>query len=78
MLNAFLTWLIENWNLIIEVFMWGLSLLLVFVLIAKIYKIMKLDFELRDLIGLILVGLWVTAIIVFGFDHIRLYLQSFL
>ena len=58
--------------------MWGLSLLMVFVLAAKIYKIVKLDFELRDLIGLVVAGLWILAIILFGFDHIRAYLQSFL
>jgi len=78
MLNAFIAWLIENWNVIVIIFMWGLSLLMVFVLVAKIYKIVKLDFELRDLIGLIVSGLWLLAIIIFGFNHITQYLQSFL
>ena len=78
MLNAFIAWLIENWNLIVIIFMWGMSLLMVFVLAAKIYKIVKLDFELRDLIGLIVSGLWILAIIIFGFNHVTQYLQSFL
>ena len=78
MLNAFIAWLIGNWNLIVIIFMWGLSLLMIFVLVAKIYKIVKLDFELRDLIGLIVSGMWLLAIIIFGFNHVTQYLQSFL
>jgi len=78
MLNAFIAWLIESWNVIVIIFMWGLSLLMVFVLVAKVYKIVKLDFELRDLIGLIVSGLWLLAIIIFGFNHVTQYLQSFL
>lgn len=78
MINAFAGWLIQNWNMIIDVFMWALTILLAVVLAAKIYKIAKLEFEVMDLIGLIASGLWLMTILFFGFDHVRTYLQSFL
>lgn len=78
MLNAFTDWLIRNWDLIVEIFIWGMSLLMGFVLVAKIYKIVKFEFEARDAISIVIAGLWICAIIFIGFDHIRLYLQSFL
>jgi len=78
MLNAFAGWLIQNWNMIINVFMWTLTLLLAVVLAAKAYKIIKLDFGVMDLIGLIVSGLWLMTIVFFGFDHVRTYFQSFL
>lgn len=78
MLNAFIVWLVENWDLIIEIFIWSVSLLMAFVLVTKVYKIVKFKFEAIDAIGLFLVALWVFAILFFGFNHIRVYLQSFL
>ena len=78
MLNAFLEWLVINWDLIVDIFMWGLTALMGFILIAKVYKIVKFDFEAVDAASLIFVALWFSAIIFFGFNHIRLYLQSFL
>jgi hypothetical protein len=58
--------------------MWGVSLLMVFILSAKIYKIVKFKFETVDAAGLFFGAAWILAIIFFGFDHIRTYLQSFL
>jgi len=78
MLNVFYDWLVRNWNILIDVFVWGVSAIMAFVVAAKIYKIFKFEFELMDSAGLILGGLWFFAIIIFGFDHIRYYLQSFL
>jgi hypothetical protein len=75
---AFIEWLNRNWDIIIEIFMWGLTLLMAFVLAAKIYKIVKLKFEAVDAVGLFFGAAWILAIIFFGFDHIRTYLQSFL
>jgi hypothetical protein len=75
---VFIEWLNENWDLIIDIFMWGMSLLMVFVLTAKIYKIIKLKFEAVDAVGLFFGAAWILAIIFFGFDHVRTYLQSFL
>lgn len=75
---VFIEWLTRNWDMIVEIFMWGISILMVFVLVAKIYKIVKLQFEAADAAGLFFVALWILLIIIFGFDHIRVYLQSFL
>lgn len=78
MLNAFIVWLVENWNIIVDIFMWGFSLLMAIILVAKIYKIVKFDFEMVDAVGLFFVTIWILAIIFIGFDHIRIYLQGFL
>ncbi len=76
MLHAFISWLIVHWDFIVLIFMWGASLLMVLVLTAKIYKIMKLDFEPRDLVGAIFSGLWLVTIVFFGFNHMTQYLQN--
>jgi len=73
-----INWLVENWDLLVEIFMWTLTLLMVFVLAAKIYKIIKFKFEAMDSVGLFFGTLWILVIIFFGFNHIREYLQSFL
>ncbi len=78
MLNAFIVWLVENWDLIIEVFIWGVSLAMAFVLVAKVYKIIKMKFEAFDVFGLFFGLLWVFVILFFGVNHIREFLQSFL
>ena len=78
MLNAFIIWLTDNWDLIVELFMWSVSLLMVFILAAKIYKIIKFKFETADAAGLFFGAVWILLIIFFGFDHIREFLQSFL
>lgn len=78
MLNAFVVWLAENWDLIINVFIWGVSLVMAFVLAAKIYKIVKFKFEAFDVAGLFFGAVWLIVIILFGFNNIREYLQSFL
>lgn len=75
---VFIEWLNRNWDIIVEIFMWGLTLLMVFVLAAKIYKIVKFKFEAVDVVGLFFGAAWILAIIFFGFDHIRTYIQSFL
>ena len=78
MLDAFLQWLIRNWDIIITVFMWSMTFLMGFIFIAKIYKIVKLDFEASDSVGLIFATLWLLAVVFFGFNHVTQYLQSFL
>jgi hypothetical protein len=78
MLNTFVVWLMENWDLIVEIFMWGMSLLMVFVLVAKVYKIVKFEFETVDAVGLLFGAVWIFSIIFFGFNHIKIVLQSFL
>lgn len=78
MQNAFTVWLAENWDFIIDIFIWGVSLVMAFVLVAKVYKIVKFKFEPFDVVGLFFGALWLIAILFFGFDHIRVYLQSFL
>jgi len=78
MLNAFIVWLVENWDLIVEVFIWGVSLVMLFVLIAKAYKIIKFKFEAFDVFGLFFGLLWIFAMLFYGFNHIAEYLQSFL
>ena len=78
MFDAFLQWLIRSWDTIITVFMWAMTALMGFVLIAKIYKIVKLDFESSDAVGLIFATLWILAILIFGFNHVTQYLKSFL
>ena len=77
-MNAFLEWLVRNWDVLIDVFMWGVSVIMAFVLTAKVYKIVRLEFEIMDVASLIFAGLWFVAILIFGFDHIRIYLQGFL
>jgi hypothetical protein len=76
MLNAIIVWLAENWDFIIVIFMWGVSMVMVFVLAAKIYKIVKLKFEAFDAVGLFFGVLWVLVILFFGFNHIIVYLQD--
>jgi len=78
MLDAFLQWLIRNWDIIVTVFMWSMTLLMGFILVAKIYKIVKLEFEATDSVGLVFSGMWLLAVIFFGFNHVTQYLQSFL
>ena len=78
MFDAFLQWLIRSWDTIIMVFMWAMTVLMGFVFIAKIYKIVKLEFESSDTVGLIFATLWLLAILIFGFNHVTQYLQSFL
>jgi hypothetical protein len=78
MMNTFLEWLVRNWDVMVDVFMWGVSVLMAFVLTAKVYKIVRLEFEIMDVASLIFAGLWFIAILIFGFDHIRIYLQGFL
>jgi hypothetical protein len=78
MLNMFVVWLSANWDLLVEIFIWTLTILMVLVLAAKIYKIIKFRFEAMDTVGLFFGGLWIFAIIIFGFDHIRQFLQNLL
>lgn len=78
MLNAFTLWLVNSWDMIVEIFMWGMTLLMAFVLTAKVYKIIKLKFETVDSVGLFFGAAWILIIIFFGFDHVRTYLQSFI
>lgn len=75
---VFIEWLNRNWDIIVEIFMWSTTLLMAFVLAAKIYKIIKLKFEAGDAAGLFFGAAWILVIIIFGFDHIRTFLQSFL
>lgn len=78
MLNSFIEWLTNNWDVIVVMFMWLMTLLMGFVLIARIYKIVKLEFEATDSVGLVFSSLWLLAVIFFGFNHMTQYLQSFL
>ena len=77
MLSAFIVWLTEYWDLIVDVFMWSVSLLMVLILLAKVYKIIKFKFEPFDIVGLLFGTLWILLIIVFGFNHMGDYLKSF-
>lgn len=75
---VFIDWLVRNWDMLVEILMWTLTILMTFVLAAKVYKIIKLKFEAMDAVGLFFAALWILAILFFGFNHIREYLQSFL
>ena len=76
MLNAFLIWLVENWDIIITILMWGLTALTIYILAAKVYKIYKVNFEMNDSVGLILAAGWILFILLFGFNHVREMLQG--
>jgi hypothetical protein len=78
MLNAFTAWLTENWDLIVEIFMWAMSIFMIFILVVKIHKIIKFNFEALDVLSLFFGAAWILAIVIFGFDHIRQYFLSFL
>lgn len=78
MLNAFPVWLRENWDIIVDIIVWGLTALAVFVVIAKTYKILKVSFEIPDLIELLLAAGWILFLFLFGFNHLRVLLQGVL
>jgi hypothetical protein len=78
MLNAFYVWLSANWDAIVIIFMWVVTLLMGFVIVGKVYKIIRIKFETVDAVELFIAGAWIMLIIFFGFDHIRLYLQNLL
>jgi hypothetical protein len=78
MFNAFLVWLVENWNFIITILVWGLTALAVFILAAKVYKIYKVSFEMTDTISLIFGAGWLLFIGLLGFNHVIELLQGVL
>lgn len=69
-------WLIENWGTIVDIFVWGITILMAAVLIYLIYKVIRMKFKPIDVIGLVLAIGWMLFILLYGFDHIRLLLQG--
>ena len=71
-------WLIEYWGTIVDIFVWGITIIMFFILAYLLYKIFKLRFKSIDVIGLVVSVGWILFILFFGFDHVRLLLQGIL
>jgi len=78
LINTFGHWLIGNWNTIVDILIWILSILSVFFVASIIYKALKIQTTSRDYMGLIFALAWGFLIIYFGFDHVREALESLL
>ena len=77
-MNALYLWLTTNWDAIVIIFMWVVTILMAFVIVAKVYEIIRKKFETFDAVELFIAGAWILFIIFFGFDHVRIYLQNLL
>jgi hypothetical protein len=71
-------WLIEHWGSIVEIFLWGFSILMLFALVWTLYKMFTHRFAVLDAFGLCLSIVWLLLIIFFGFDHVRAFLLGIL
>ncbi len=71
-------WLIMHWETIVDVFLWGFSFLMILLLAYMLFKIFKMRFKSIDLIGLVISVGWVVALLLFGFEDIRLFLLGVL
>ena len=71
MLNG---WLVEHWGSIVEILIWGFSILMLLALFWTLYKMFTHQFRIMDTFGLAVSIVWILFVIFFGFDHIRAFL----
>ena len=77
-MNAFMDALSRNWDLIVTIFMWAVSLLLGLVFVAKLFKALKMEFESTDILPLATSILWFAAILVIGPQDVNVFLKGIL
>ena len=77
-MNAFVDALSRNWDLIVTVFMWAVSLLLGLVLVSKLFKALSMEFESTDVLPLALSALWFVGILIIGPHDVSTFLKSIL
>lgn len=77
-MNAFMQALSGNWDLIVTVSMWAVSLLLGLVLVAKIFKALRMEFETTDLLPMAVSILWFAAILIIGPRDVAIFLKGIL
>lgn len=77
-MNAFMDALSRNWDLIITVSLWAVSLLLGVVLIAKVFKALQMEFEFEDFIPSVLAVLWFGILLVMGPGNVSAFLSGLL
>jgi hypothetical protein len=77
-MNEVMAAVARNWNLIVDVAMWSLSILLVVVLFAKIIKLLKMEFEFQDIFGFVFPILWLGLLLIIGPGEVSSYIKSLL
>lgn len=77
-MNELMVALSRNWDLIVTVFMWAVSLLLGLVLVAKLFKALRMEFETTDVLPLAFSILWFAAIVIIGPRDVSLFLKGIL